>query len=110
MKKLVIWCCGVLVMAATASAQGPALPPAPWRGAGPAPCVADGGIFSCPAAPKTVAIRAGHLFDSKSGQMLANQVVVITGDRVVEVGAASSVKVPAGAEVIDLSKAYVLPA
>jgi imidazolonepropionase-like amidohydrolase len=99
-----------LFVASAASAQGPAPPPAPWRGAGPTPCVgADGGIFSCPPAPKTVAIRAGHLFDSKSGQMLANQVVVIQGDKIAEVGPASSVKVPAGAEVIDLSRSYVLP-
>jgi imidazolonepropionase-like amidohydrolase len=99
-----------LVFASIASAQGPAAPPAPWRGAGPTPCVgADGGIFSCPPAPKTVAIRAGHLFDSKSGQVLANQVVVIQGDRIAEVGPASSVKIPAGAEVIDLSRSYVLP-
>ena len=92
------------------SAQGPAAPPAPWRGAGPTPCVgADGGIFSCPPAPKTIAIRAGHLFDSKSGQALANQVVVIQGDRIAEVGPASSVKIPPGAEVIDLSRSYVLP-
>jgi imidazolonepropionase-like amidohydrolase len=99
-----------LLIAAPASAQGPAAPPAPWRGAGPTPCVgADGGIFSCPPAPKTVAIRAGHLFDSKTGQVLANQVVVIQGDRIAEVGPASSVKIPAGAEVVDLSRSYVLP-
>ncbi len=101
---------GVIVLAATASAQGPAAPPAPWRGAGPTPCVgADGGIYSCPPAPKTVAIKAGHLFDSKSGQMLVNQVIVVNGDRIAEVGAASSVKIPPGAGVIDLSRAYVLP-
>jgi imidazolonepropionase-like amidohydrolase len=41
--------------------------------------------------------------------MLANQVIVIRGDRISEVGPASSVKVPAGAETIDLSRAYVLP-
>ena len=58
-----------LVIAAIAFAQGPAAPPAPWRGAGPTPCVgADGGIFSCPPAAKTIAIRAGHLFDSKSAR------------------------------------------
>jgi len=28
-----------------------------------------------------VAVRAGHLFDSKSGQMLSNQVVLINGDK-----------------------------
>jgi imidazolonepropionase-like amidohydrolase len=97
-------------MSAAAFAQGPAAPPAPWRGAGPTPCVgADGGIFSCPPPPKTMAIKAGHLFDSKSGQMLANQVIVIRGDKITGVGPASSVTVPAGAETIDLSRAYVLP-
>jgi imidazolonepropionase-like amidohydrolase len=101
---------GLLVVAAHAFAQGPAVPPAPWRGAGPTPCVgADGGIYSCPPAPKTIAIKAGHLFDSRTGQVLANQVVVIQGDRITDVGAASSVKIPAGAETIDLSRAYVLP-
>jgi len=100
----------LLLIASTAAAQGPALPPAPWRGAGPTPCVgAEGGIFSCPSAPKTTAIRAGRLFDSKSGQTLVNQVIVITGDRITDVGPAANVKVPAGADVIDLSRATVLP-
>jgi imidazolonepropionase-like amidohydrolase len=108
--RIVLAIVGSVLLASAAFAQGPAPPPAPWRGAGPAPCVGpEGGIFSCPPAPKTIAIKAGHLFDSKSGQMLANQVIVIHGDRITDVGAASSVKIPAGAETIDLSRAYVLP-
>ncbi len=100
----------LVTFASIASAQGPAPPPAPWRGAGPTPCVgAEGGIYSCPPAPKTIVIRAGHLFDSRSGQMLANQTIVIQGDRVAEVGPAASVHAPAGAETIDLTRAYVLP-
>jgi len=99
-----------LMATATAWAQGPALPPAPWRGAGPTPCVGpEGGIFTCPPAPKTIAIRAGRLFDSKSGQTLINQVIVVTGERIADVGPAATVKIPAGAEVIDLSRATVLP-
>ena len=39
------------------------------------------------AAPAT-AIRAGKLFDPKSGQMLANQVVLIQGERI-KIGRAS---------------------
>ncbi len=110
MKNAVIWTVGLLVVAARVFAQGPAVPPAPWRGAGPTPCVgADGGIFSCPPAPKTIAIRAGRLFDSKSGQTLTNQIIVVNGDRIVEAGPASRVKIPAGAEVIDLSRQTVLP-
>jgi len=41
--------------------------------------------------------------------MLANQVIVISGDRIAETGAAGAVKIPAGARVIDLSRATVLP-
>ena len=54
-----------------------------------------------------VAVKAGHLFDSKSGAMLSNQVVLMKGDRITDVGA--SVQIPPGAKVIDLSGATVLP-
>jgi imidazolonepropionase-like amidohydrolase len=59
--------------------------------------------------PKVVAIRAGRLFDPKSGTNLINQVVLISGDKITEVGPAGKVTIPAGAKVIDLSKATVLP-
>jgi imidazolonepropionase-like amidohydrolase len=55
------------------------------------------------------AVRAGRLFDSKTGQMLTRQVVVVSGDRITEVGPEAQVKIPAGAVVIDLSQATVLP-
>jgi imidazolonepropionase-like amidohydrolase len=60
-------------------------------------------------APKdqVIAIKAGHLFDAKTGDMLSNQVVLIRGDRVADVGPA--VQIPANAKVIDLSSATVLP-
>jgi imidazolonepropionase-like amidohydrolase len=59
--------------------------------------------------PQVVAVRAGHLFDSKSGQMVSNQTVVINGDKIAEVGAADRVQIPSGARVIDLSQATVMP-
>ena len=58
---------------------------------------------------QVVAVRAGKLFDPKSGTNLTNQVVLISGDKITEVGSADSVKIPAGARVIDLSNATVLP-
>jgi imidazolonepropionase-like amidohydrolase len=58
---------------------------------------------------QVVAVRAGKMFDPKSGTNLANQVVLISGDKITDVGPASSVKIPAGAKVIDLSQATVLP-
>jgi imidazolonepropionase-like amidohydrolase len=81
-----------------------------WRGAGPAPCRgSDGGANKCPAAPQVTAIRAGQLFDSKTGEMRPKQIIVLDGERITEVGPESQVKVPAGAKVIDLSQATVLP-
>jgi len=59
--------------------------------------------------PKVIAVRAGHLFDSKSGQMLANQVVLINGEKITDVGPADRVQIPTGAQVIDLSQATVMP-
>jgi imidazolonepropionase-like amidohydrolase len=56
---------------------------------------------------QVVAVRAGRLFDSRSGAMLVNQVVLIRGDRIADVGPA--VAIPPGAQVIDLSMATVLP-
>ena len=62
--------------------------------------------FTTPPA-QVVAIRAGRLFDSRAGTLLNNQVIVIRGDRIADVGA--SVSIPADARVIDLSSATVLP-
>src|SRR5580658_4545662 len=94
----------IFFLAATCLAQ------APWRGAGPTPCMgSDGGFFQCPPAPRVVAIRAGRLFDSKTGQMLTRQVVVLSGDRIAEVGPEGKVRIPADAKTIDMSRATVLP-
>ena len=89
----------------------PQVRPGTWRGVGPvAPCVLPwGGIYSCPPAPTTVAIRAGRMFDSLSGQMLTKQVVLIQGQRITAVGPDGTITIPAGTRVIDLSQATVLP-
>jgi len=62
-----------------------------------------------PQSAPVVAIRAGRLFDSKSGQMLIGQVVLIQGDLISDVGPEDRVKIPSGAQVIDLSHATALP-
>jgi len=56
-----------------------------------------------------VAVRAGRMFDARAGKNLLNQVILIRGDRIVEVGSAAVVKIPAGARIIDLSRATVMP-
>jgi len=97
----------VVISAASAQVQPP---PAPWRGAGPTPCVgSDGGVYKCVPAPGTIAIRAGRLFDSTTGQMLTRRLVLITGDRITDVGPENAVKMPPGVQVIDLSQSTVLP-
>jgi imidazolonepropionase-like amidohydrolase len=96
-----------IVVSATLAAQAQQ---APWRGAGVQPCAGpDGGFYQCPSAPRVVAVRAGRLFDSKSGQMLTKQLVLLLGERITEVGSESRLKIPAGAEIIDLGQATVLP-
>jgi len=96
--------------ATVVGAQGVQPPPAPWRGAGPTPCVgSDGGILQCPPAARVVAIRAGRMFNSKTGQMQTKQVIVLAGERITEVGPEAQIKIPVGSQVIDLSRSTVLP-
>jgi imidazolonepropionase-like amidohydrolase len=72
----------------------------------------QGGIASAPGkfrvpAGQVIAVRAGRLFDSRSGTFAAGQIVLIRGDRIAEVGPA--VAIPPEARVIDLSAATVMP-
>src|SRR5258708_10114067 len=66
---------------------------------------------SCLAAEgqRTVVVHASQLFDGKSDRLASKQVIVIQGERIADVGAEGSVKIPAGAEEIDLGTATVLP-
>jgi imidazolonepropionase-like amidohydrolase len=58
-------------------------------------------------APQVIAIRAGRLLDPDAGAVRTNQVIVVEGTRIREVG--PNVAIPAGAQVIDLSKLTVMP-
>jgi imidazolonepropionase-like amidohydrolase len=58
-------------------------------------------------AAKTVVIRAGRMLDVKTGKTLTSQTIVIQGDKIASVGAEA--QVPAGATVIELPNATVLP-
>ncbi|GAC1691057.1 MAG: amidohydrolase family protein [Terriglobales bacterium] len=59
--------------------------------------------------PLVVAIRAGRLFDSKSGKITENQVILVAGEKITAVGSAETVPIPARALIVDLGKATVLP-
>jgi imidazolonepropionase-like amidohydrolase len=60
-----------------------------------------------PAAKQVKAVRFGKLWDAK-GKLWANAIVVIEGDKILSVTTDAAL-VPAGAEVIDLSKCTGLP-
>jgi imidazolonepropionase-like amidohydrolase len=107
---------GIAAVVHAQAPQGPpatpsrALAPEPWRRTGVRPCVRPGSGFAQCAPPAGVTVvRAGRLFDSDAGRMLTNQVVVINGERITQVGPEAQVKIPAGARVIDLSRATVVP-
>ncbi len=57
--------------------------------------------------PVRVAVKAAHLIDGKTDRVLSPAVVLIEDGRIVQVGAALSV--PAGAKVLDLGQATLLP-
>jgi imidazolonepropionase-like amidohydrolase len=59
------------------------------------------------AAPRTTIVKAAHLFDGKSDQIVSPGVVVIQDGKITAAGA--KVAEPAGAEIIDLGNATLLP-
>jgi imidazolonepropionase-like amidohydrolase len=56
---------------------------------------------------QVVAIKAGRLYDPVAGRFLVDQVILVHGDRIADVG--SGLPIPAGAKVIDLSAVSVMP-
>jgi imidazolonepropionase-like amidohydrolase len=67
------------------------------------PSVAD----SVPTAPRPIVLKAAHLFDSVSGKLMEHGMVVVLGSKIQAVG--TDLQIPAGAEVIDLGDATLLP-
>ena len=64
-------------------------------------------VFSAPAFGQTTAIRAGNLVDPASGTVAKAQIILVKDGKIAEIG--PNVKIPAGADVIDLTKAWVMP-
>ncbi len=58
---------------------------------------------------RRVVVHAGHMFDVKTGKMLADQMLVIEDGKIVSAGAAEETKAPADAVRIELPNATVLP-
>src|SRR3954471_18424584 len=67
-------------------------------------------LFSATTAfSQVTVIKAGTLIDGTTNTAKHNQVILISGNKIQSVGDASSFTAPAGATVIDLSNATVLP-
>jgi imidazolonepropionase-like amidohydrolase len=64
-------------------------------------------VSSPPAISHAIVLHAARLLDVKSGRLVKPGEVLVQGERIVEVG--SSVKRPAGAEVIDLGDRTLMP-
>jgi imidazolonepropionase-like amidohydrolase len=56
---------------------------------------------------KTYVLKAARLFDGKSNSLVSPGLIIVAGDKIVAVGSAATI--PAGAEVIDLGDATLLP-
>lgn len=59
------------------------------------------------AAPRTIIVKAAHLFDGKSDQVVSPGVVVVQDGKITAAG--TRAQEPAGAEVVDLGNATLLP-
>src|SRR5262249_23679989 len=60
-------------------------------------------------APKTVVLKAERIFDAEKGTYANDQAIVIEGERIKAVVPSANLQVPAGAEVIELGHATLLP-
>ena len=58
---------------------------------------------------RTIAIKAGKLVDVETAQVLTDQIIIVKGEHIIAVGSSQATSIPAGAQIIDLSKATVLP-
>lgn len=64
-------------------------------------------FFTTSLLAQNTVIKAGHLFDSKTGKFLDNQVIVISNGRIQEVGQNLTTK--STDKIIDLSDSWILP-
>ena len=66
-------------------------------------------VLAVPLSAQPTVIRAGRLLDPERGVVTPNQIILVENGRFTQIGAAGSVAIPAGAEVIDLSSLTVMP-
>jgi imidazolonepropionase-like amidohydrolase len=60
-------------------------------------------------APKRTVVRAGRVLNVRTGELRANQAIVIEGDKIAQIAPSSEIKAAAGDTTIDLPDATLLP-
>jgi len=78
-----------------------------WFAPFTAPSAAQQRQQQAPPSQEKILIKAGKLVDVRAGRVLSNQNILIQGDRIAQVG--PDIAAPAGARIVDLSDATVLP-
>ncbi len=56
-----------------------------------------------------LAIKAGKLIDVEAGKVLLDQIILVQNQHILSVGSSKTMAIPAGAQILDLSKSTVLP-
>ncbi len=64
-------------------------------------------VFYSQLLAQNTVIKAGHIFDARSGKMIDNQMIIIKDGKIKEVG--TNLKINKTDAIIDLSNSYVLP-
>src|SRR5690348_9788332 len=59
--------------------------------------------------PTVTAIRAAHLLDPRTGNLLSPAIVLVEGNKITAVGSPAQLQIPSQAKVIDLGTATLLP-
>jgi imidazolonepropionase-like amidohydrolase len=62
-----------------------------------------------PVRPASIAITGVAVIDVRSGEVLRDRTVVITGDRIAEVASRTDARIPAGAQMVDGRGRYLIP-
>ena len=88
---LLVLCAALLISSVPAYGQDTSIVPSPAVGKG------------------TVVLKAAHLIDGTGKPAIQNAVVVVTDNMITAVGTSGQVQVPAGAKVIDLGDATLMP-
>jgi imidazolonepropionase-like amidohydrolase len=64
-------------------------------------------LFNISISAQNTVIKAGHLFDSRSGKFLSNQIIVVKDGKILDVG--PNLKYDNSDKVVDLSNSWILP-